>query len=489
MMNRLVQLYKACFSEEPSSVTPITGSASNRQYYRLSGNDTSCIGVIGTNAAENASFLGIADHFRSKGINVPEVYAVSDDGIVYIQEDLGDNTLFDLYRKSDSVSAEASYLSESAAPDVEKLLCNTMAALPKIQFEGACGFDFDRCFSVKRFDRRLVMFDLNYFKYCFLKPSGLEFNETLLQDDFERLADDLLEENERPVRTFLYRDFNSRNVMVKGGEPYFIDFQGGMQGPVYYDVASFIWHARSGYPDRLKEKMLMSYLEALRTYMDVDEVAFRGQLRRFVLFRSLQVLGAYGFRGLVEQKAKFVTGIPSAILALKDILMVPSAEYPYLMEVLGNMVALPKFAPATSQDGTLEVRVCSFSFHKGIPQDMSGNGGGYVFDCRSIHNPGRYAPYKKLTGRDEPVIRFLEDDGEVFDFLTHVYGVVDPHVETYASRGFTSLMVSFGCTGGQHRSVYCAEQTARHIVEKYPHVRVRLVHREQNITESLGGDI
>ncbi len=500
-MDRLARLYKARFSEEPSSVAPITGSASNRQYFRLSGSGTSCIGVIGTDAAENSSFLSLAAHFRSKGISVPEVLAVSDDGMTYLQEDLGGDVLFDLYKASESAL--------SSVPHVEELLCRTMATLPKIQFEGADGFDFDKCFSVKRFDRRLVMFDLNYFKYCFLKPSGLEFNEVLLQDDFERLADDLLtedssscrrleipscgrptkspEENspscgrptKSPERTFLYRDFNSRNVMVRDEKPYFIDFQGGMQGPIFYDVASFIWHARSGYPEPLKEKMLSSYLDALREYVDVDETAFRVHLSRFVLFRSLQVLGAYGFRGLVEQKAKFITGIPAAISALKDILKMPFEEYPYLMTVLGNMVALPKFAPTSARDGVLEVRVCSFSFHKGIPQDMSGNGGGYVFDCRSIHNPGRYASYKKLTGRDEPVIRFLEEDGEVFRFLEHVYGVVDPHVETFSERGFTSLMVSFGCTGGQHRSVYCAEHLAGHLSEKYPHVRVHLSHREQ----------
>ena len=473
-MDRLARLYKEHFSEEPSSVAPITGSASNRQYFRLSGSSASYIGVIGTDVAENASFLSLADHFRSKGISVPEVLAVSDDGMTYLQEDLGGDVLFDLYKVSESAL--------SSVPRVEELLCRTMAVLPKIQFEGAGGFDFDKCFSVKEFDRRLVMFDLNYFKYCFLKPSGLEFNEALLQDDFERLADDLLAEG---GRTFLYRDFNSRNVMVKNGEPYFIDFQGGMQGPIFYDVASFIWHARSGYPEPLKEKMLSSYLDALREYVEVDESAFRAQLRRFVLFRYLQVLGAYGFRGLVEQKAKFIIGIPAAISALKDILEKPFAEYPYLMTVLRNMVASPKFASTSAQDGVLEVRVCSFSFHKGIPQDMSGNGGGYVFDCRSIHNPGRYAPYKQLTGRDEPVIRFLEEDGEVFSFLEHVYGVVDPHVETFSKRGFISLMVSFGCTGGQHRSVYCAEHLARHLAEKYPHIRVRLSHREQTSIPSV----
>lgn len=474
-MNRLVQLYKERFSEEPSSVAPITGSASNRQYYRLSGGDLTCVGVIGTDATENASFLSLASHFRSKGINVPEVLAVSDDGMAYLQEDLGGAVLFDLYK--------------AAAPsqDVEELLCRTMATLPKIQFDGADGFDFDKCFSVKRFDSRLVMFDLNYFKYCFLKPSGLEFNEVLLQEDFERLAYDLLAENassgraaECPGRTFLYRDFNSRNVMVRNGEPCFIDFQGGMQGPIYYDVASFVWHARSGYPQQLKQKMLDSYLAALGNYMTVEADSFMRQLKKFVLFRSLQVLGAYGFRGLVEQKANFITGIPSAIVALKEILKESFGEYPYLEDVLMRLVALPKFADQPRQDGALEVKVCSFSFKKGLPQDMSGNGGGYVFDCRSIHNPGRYAPYKSLTGMDEPVIRFLEEDGEILRYLGHVYGVVDPHVETYDARGFTSLMVSFGCTGGQHRSVYCAEHLARHLAEKYPHVKVSLTHREQN---------
>ena len=325
------------------------------------------------------------------------------------------------------------------------------------------------------------MFDLNYFKYCFLKPSGLEFNEVRLQDDFERFADDLLQEESG---TFLYRDFNARNVMVRDGQPYFIDFQGGRRGPIYYDVASFIWQARARYPKWMKERMLESYLSALGQYMTVDRSNFDGRLRLFVLFRTLQVLGAYGFRGLVENKAQFVVSIPPAMEGLKELLSVPFEAYPYLDDLLRQMADMPKFASQES-DGKLEVKVMSFSYKKGVPQDMSGNGGGYVFDCRSIHNPGRYEPYKKLTGRDEPVIRFLEDDGEIIGFLEHVYGVVDPHVETYSRRGFTSLMVSFGCTGGQHRSVYCAEHLARHLADKYPDIRVRLIHREQNISEVL----
>lgn len=407
----------------------------------------------------------MAAHFKSKGIPVPEVYSVSEDGMAYIQEDIGDDTLFKKSKGEDSL----------------QLLCKAVRLLPDIQFKGAEGFDFTLCHATRKFDRRLVLFDLNYFKYCFLKPSGLEFDEIRLQDDFERLADDLASV---PSDTFMYRDFNARNVMVKDGQPYFIDFQGGMQGPIHYDVASFIWHARAGYSQQQKEQMLAEYLDALSAYVPVDRAAFAGTLRLFVLFRTMQILGAYGFRGLVEQKAAFVVSIPDAISSLASQLETTLEAYPYLDEVLHQLVALPKFQAQVS-DGKLEVKVTSFSFKKGMPQDLSGNGGGYVFDCRSIHNPGRYAPYKNITGRDKPVIDFLEDDGEILGFLDHVYGVVDPHVETFASRGFTSLMVSFGCTGGQHRSVYCAEHLAHHLAEKYPDVRVRLVHREQNIEEVL----
>ena len=407
----------------------------------------------------------MAAHFKSKGIPVPEVYSVSEDGMAYIQEDIGDDTLFKKLKDEDS----------------QQLLCKAVRLLPDIQFKGAEDFDFTLCHPIRKFDRRLVLFDLNYFKYCFLKPSGLEFDEVRLQDDFERLADDL---TSVPSDTFMYRDFNARNVMVKDGEPYFIDFQGGMQGPIHYDVASFIWHARAGYSQEQKKQMLDEYLNALAAYVSVDRTAFEGTLRLFVLFRTMQILGAYGFRGLVEQKAAFVVSIPDAILSLASQIETPLEDYPYLDAVLRQLVALPKFQVPAS-DGKLEVKVSSFSFKKGIPQDLTGNGGGYVFDCRSIHNPGRYAPYKSLTGRDKPVIDFLEEDGEIVGFLDHVYGVIDPHVETYASRGFTSLMVSFGCTGGQHRSVYCAEHLAHHLAEKYPDIRVRLIHREQKIEEIL----
>ena len=297
-MDQLFELYKSIFSAEPSACTPLTGSASNRKYYRLSGDAGTCIGVVGVDSLENKAFLTIAGHFYGRGINVPEILAVSEDESAYLQEDLGDCILFDMLT--------AARKTGEGMEKVQELLCKTMAMLPKIQFEGARGLDFSVCYPQPSFDRRMVMFDLNYFKYCFLKPSGLEFNEVLLQDDFERFANELLEED---TDTFLYRDFNARNVMVKDDQPYFIDFQGGRRGPIYYDVASFAWQARARFSQKQKEDMLKAYLGALTEYLQVDESHFRSRLRLFVLFRLLQVLGAYGFRGWVEHKANFVTSI------------------------------------------------------------------------------------------------------------------------------------------------------------------------------------
>lgn len=472
-MEKIIKLYESVFSKAPSKCVLMVGSASNRKYYRLADGDTSCIGVIGVDVLENKTFVTMAGHFRSKGISVPEILAVSEDASAYLQEDLGDDILFDMYTKAKRKG--------EGMDRVRQLLCKTISMLPKIQFEGADGFDFARCCQQPSYDRRVVMFDLNYFKYCFLKTSGLEFNETLLQDDFERFADDILDED---TDTFLYRDFNSRNVMICDDEPYFIDFQGGKRGPIYYDVASFVYHARASYPEEIRENMLKCYLDALREYIEVDESAFRSRLEQFRLLRLLQVLGAYGFRGMVEQKADFVAAIPQTIDTLRSLVPVAASKYPYLAEVLSRLVDLPRFS-RRFEEKKLEVTVTSFSFKKGVPTDPSGNGGGYVFDCRAINNPGRHIQYKTQTGRDEPVIRFLEDDGGVFEYLDHVYGMVDPHVEAFVAREFTSLMVSFGCTGGQHRSVYCAESFARHIAQKYPGVRVRLIHREQHIEEIL----
>ena len=484
----LESLFEQHTGTAPVSVQALTGSASHRRYFRLTGPDgRSLIGVEGTDADENRAFLTIDRHFASKGIRVPAVLAV--DGLCYLQEDLGSAVLYD--------ALSAGRNSGSYNPDEVALLKKTLTALPKIQVEGARGLDFSVCYPQPSFDARMVDFDLNYFKYDFLKLSGLEFNEVFLQDDFDRLRADLLAE---PSDTFLYRDFNARNVMLVDGDPYFIDFQGGRKGPVHYDVASFLWQARSRYPEALREELLQTYLEALRAYMPVDEVHFRGRLRLFILFRMLQVLGCYGYRGLWEGNPAFSSSIPPALEIVRNLL--PFKDYPYLSEVLKSVsegVFFPEPVGGTEQsliaegsgkntpsepNSTLTVTIFSFSYRKGIPEDSSGNGGGYVFDCRSVHNPGKYERFKQLTGLDAPVIEFLEEDGEILRFLDNVYALVDAHVERFLQRGFTHLQVSFGCTGGQHRSAYSAQHLAEHLVAKYP-VKVHLIHRERGIEQWL----
>ncbi len=484
--NVLSQLFTARFGTMPVSVSPLPVSGSHRRYFRLRDGGVSAVGVCGTDQEENRAFCAMADHFRSKGIPVPEVYGISGDGMYYLQEDLGDTTLFGYV--SDG------RLSGDYGPRDRKILLEAVSWLPKIQFEGADGLDFGVCRHSSVFDGRMVMFDLNYFKYCFLKAVGIEFDEVRLQCDFERLRDDAASV---PADTFLYRDFQSRNVMVKDGKPYYIDFQGGMRGPVYYDLASFVWQARARYPQDLKNEMIKAYLAALSPYSTPDPVDFYEKLRLFVLLRTLQVLGAYGFRGYFERKEHFLKSIPAAMDNLRELLAAPLEAYPYLGSVLERVVGAfdsgeVKFMPEDGHiperradvpasgagNGILTVTVCSFSYKKGIPEDISGNGGGYVFDCRAIHNPGRYGRYRSMTGKDAPVISFLEEDGEVLRFMEHAYALVDAHVKRYLERGFTHLMVCFGCTGGQHRSVYCAESMARHLAVSGS-VNVRLIHREQ----------
>ena len=475
MNAELSELIRRYSGADAQSVTRLTAAGSNRIYYRLSLSDgKTVVGVEGTNPDENKAFLVIDRHLREAGLPVPGVLSVSDSGMCYLLQDLGDDSLFGLM--------ESARESGSYSPEQIGLLEKVMRLLPDLQFKGGKGLDYSVCFPCESFDRRSIFWDLNYFKYSFLKATGLEFHEARLEDDFERFATVLLADS--PYDTFMYRDFQARNVMVLNGEPWFIDFQGGRRGPVEYDVASFLWQARAAYPAQLREHLIDTYIDSLARYRKVDASAFRKGLMNMVLFRTLQVLGAYGFRGYFERKQHFIESIPAAISNLKELLGagVGAKEYPYLIEVLRGLVELPQFAPASAPaDGKLTVRVMSFSYRKGgIPEDKSGNGGGFVFDCRAMHNPGKYDQYKKITGADAPVIEFLESQGEVQRYLENVYGLVDPAVDKYIERGFLNLMVSFGCTGGQHRSLYCANHLAEHLKAKYgDRIHLVLEHREQ----------
>lgn len=473
MMNstKLSQLYADYTGARPESLTELPSSGSNRRYFRLTGSQH-LIGVIGTCLPENEAFLYLADHFGSKGLPVPAVVAVSADRMCYLQQDLGDTLLFNAIEKG--------RLTRSFSADERELLTRTIRLLPDFQFAGATGLDFNKCYPSPVFDKRSILWDLNYFKYCFLKATGLEFLEDRLEDDFQAMSEVLMRSQSS---TFMYRDFQSRNVMISDGKPWFIDFQGGRKGPFYYDVASFLWQAKANMPDSLRSELIAEYIDALRKYKPVDETYFHEQLRHFVLFRTLQVLGAYGFRGYFEKKPHFMQSVPYAIANLRSLLDRPYPEYPYLSEVLRQLTEMKQFSDEL-QHRQLTVRVMSFAYKKGIPNDTSGNGGGYVFDCRAVNNPGKYERYKPFTGLDRQVIQFLEDDGEILSFLEHCTALVDASVERYKERGFTSLMVAFGCTGGQHRSVYCAQHLAEHLNQKF-NVKVELVHREQDIEQTF----
>ena len=523
-MQELKNLYTEWHGSEPAAMEKLPGAGSNREYYRLTDeNGNSVIGCIGTSKEENHAFLTIAKHFAKRKLPVPRVLAQSDDEMRYLQQDLGAQSLFDAIKGGRDAGGRYT-LKE------KELLRKTICELPNIQVRGARGLDFSVCYPQPEFDQENVLFDLNYFKYCFLKATGLDFHEMKLEASFKLLAKDLTNGNgtrsDEPQANndngncFMYRDFQARNVMLaknaKGeDEPYFIDFQGGRKGPYYYDVASFLWQASARYSKSLRQELIKDYYKSLSHYTEVPPFKqFNDRLQLFVLFRTLQVLGAYGFRGYFERKAHFIQSIPPAIQNLRELIKENDFPYPYLISVLKRLSELPQYAPkpvepAKRKDGykttdnnpynvnpsdgkatyskydgkgPLIVKVFSFSFHKGIPADDSGNGGGYVFDCRSTHNPGRYEPYKQLTGIDEPVIRFLEDDGEILTFLESVYKLADAHVTRYLQRGFTSLMFCFGCTGGQHRSVYSAQHLAEHIHNKFG-VEVLLEHRELKIKQ------
>ena len=467
----LRQLYISYTGRAPLAILPFPSAGSNRKYFRLTGQPT-LVGVYGESADENRTFVYLANHFRKQGLPVPQVHVCSADELCYLQEDLGDTALFDVLTKSPR--------EEDLNARERSLLRETIRLLPALQYRGAEGLDFDRCYPQPAFNRRSVLWDLNYFKYCFLKATGMDFQEDRLEDDFQAMADILLQED---TPTFMYRDFQSRNVMLREDRPWFIDFQGGRRGPVYYDVASFLWQAKANLPDTLRQALVDEYIDALKEYRTVDETRFKALLRHFVLFRTLQVLGCYGFRGYFERKPHFLQSVPYALDNLRHLLKDPYPEYPYLADLLRQITASARFAPAPSV-GHLVVRVASFAYPKGIPEDPSGNGGGFVFDCRAIHNPGRYDAYKSLTGLDEPVIRFLEEDGEILTFLHHVYALVDASVQRYLKRGFTSLCVSFGCTGGRHRSVYAAQHLAQHLHDTFG-VEVDLHHREQDIRQNF----
>ena len=475
-METISKLYRQCFGAEPRSISPIEGAGSDRKYFRVAGVED-CIATVGQSVRENNAFIYLADYFAARCLPVPRVLAVSDDRLTYLQTDVGSTALYDLIERLGPDS-----------PELMPMLEKAVRELARFSYCIDAEFDSSMCYPRPAMDAAAIMYDLNYFKYCFLKPCGVEFDEDALHADFERLAS---EAARNPESTLMLRDFQSRNIMVGADccgadapQLSVIDFQGARLGDGFYDLVSFAWQARAGFSNATRWHLADIYSKEVTQILGRQPENATTRIHTSILLRTLQVLGAYGFRGLIERKAKFVTTIPAALETLREILPSLNPELKELCRVANVIVDLPKFSREDYGAG-LTVTVMSFSYKKGgIPDDLSGNGGGFVFDCRGMHNPGRYDQYKPLTGRDKEVIDFLEDQGEIQRFMDHCYGLVDPSVETYMRRGFSSLMVCFGCTGGRHRSVYGAEHMARHLSERFG-VRVKLIHRERGITEII----
>jgi aminoglycoside/choline kinase family phosphotransferase len=469
-MDVLKNLFEKHFHALVERVQPLQGQlgGSGRNILRLASGKISAIGILYGVREENIAFLEFSRHFRRRGLPVPEIYAEDLEQGAYLEEDLGDTTLFEFLSNNRT--------GESIPTQVVEAYRNVVATLPRFQIEAGRDLNYKVCYPRASFDRQSIAWDLNYFKYYFLRLAGIPFNEQALEDDFERLTTFLLS---APQDYFLYRDFQSRNIMLRNEQPFFLDYQGGRKGALQYDIASLLYDAKADLPPELRQQLLDHYLGQLGGFIQLERETFMRHYYAYVYVRIMQALGAYGFRGFYERKAHFLQSVPYALKNLRWLLHhveLPIA-LPTLMDAFHSMLASEKLQGLATEAENLVVQVSSFSFHRGLPKDETGNGGGFIFDGRSLPNPGREERFKTLTGKDAPVIDYLNQQESVHQFLASVMSLVDGSVSNYQRRGFKNLMVSFGCTGGQHRSVYLAEQLAKHLRGRNG-VEVVVQHRE-----------
>lgn len=467
---KLGKLFLNWSGTDAKTIQLLPPSGSNRRYYRLSNDDKTAIGVYNTDLKENFAFLGFSRHFLDCKLPVAQILDEDLNNNCYLLEDLGNATLFSLLPANNPGT-------EFDKPIIDHYK-KVLDFLPKFQVEAGRSLDYSLCYPRHAFDKRSMMWDMNYFKYYFLKLAPIAFDEQKLEDAFQDFAKFLLEAD---GRFFLYRDFQSRNIMVFNGEPYFIDFQGGRKGPLQYDLASLLFDAKANIPFEIRKQLLEYYLDRLEKHYKFDRKKFSHYFYGFVIIRIMQAMGAYGFRGFYERKPLFLQSIPYAINNIRWLLdnkLVPKGM-PYIEEILGRIAAEKKLEAFPVENKKLKVVINSFSYKKGFPDDPSGNGGGYVFDCRALPNPGRYEEYKQLTGADKDVMEFIEQYEEFTVFLKNAFSFAELSINNYIERSFSNLMISFGCTGGQHRSVYCANKLYQFLKEKYTDIIVEIQHREQ----------
>lgn len=478
-MDVLKRLYEQHFHSPAANVEPLQGQlgGSGRVILRLLGPAGTAVGIVYPVREENVAFLEFSRHFRRYGLPVPEIYIEDLANNAYLEEDLGDTTLFEFLSKNRS--------GDAIQPLAVEAYRKVVAMLPRFQVDAGRDVNYKVCYPRASFDRQSINWDLNYFKYYFLRLAGIPFSEQALENDFNRLTKLLLA---APHDYFLYRDFQSRNVMLRDSQPYFLDYQGGRKGALQYDIASLLYDGKADLPPVLRQELLDYYLDRLAEFIPVDRSQFMEYYYAYVYVRIMQALGAYGFRGFYERKAHFLQSVPYALKNLRWLahnVKLPVA-LPALMEAFQGMLSSEKLVHLAPGSDKLTVRVYSFSFHHQMPADESGNGGGYIFDARLLPNPGREERFKTLTGKDAPVVEYLNEQDSVREYLAHAQSLVDASVAAYQRRGFTHMMVSFGCTGGQHRSVFLAEQLARHLrATNGVNVLVRHLELEKNFPEKV----
>ncbi len=478
---RLVELFSDRFGAPPREIRDLPADGSARTYVRLfgTGGDTA-IGAVGPDRSENRAFLSFSHALRAAGLNVPEIYLSDPEVGVWLAEDLGDTTLFTALEDARARTGER------FPSEIESTFRQALEALPRFQIQGGKVVDFSVAYPRARFDEQSILWDLNYFKYHFLKLAKIPFDEARLEEDFRTLVQLAGEADDAH---FIHRDFQSRNIMLRDGTCWFIDYQGGRRGALQYDVASLLFSGSTGVPAAARGRLLDAYLGTLEAQHPIDPEAWRRLYRGFALIRLMQAMGAYGYRGFFERRPGFLRGIPNAAGNLADLmtegLPVPLPELEAVFERIvdrwsSGRAESPETA-AEQPDATagLVIQLCSFSYRRGYPMEVGEHGGGFVFDCRALPNPGRQAAYRTLSGLDASVVEHLEGHGEIHGFWEHTRGLVEAQVDNYLSRKFNSLAIAFGCTGGQHRSVYFVERMARHLQARYPQTTVVVSHRER----------
>lgn len=471
MNNRIELIIKefSLFSNEKIiKISPIKNSGSDRHYFRVFTESNSFIGVYSNNLKENKTFIYFTEVFANINFNVPKILHISKSKNIYFLNDLGDTSLLDVVIKTRKNNEDdTNYLS---------IYTKVVKDLAYMQFHAYKHIDFDKTYNIKDFNKDAIAFDFNYFKYYFLNRCNIDYNEVYLNRDFNKLAKSLDKEN---LKLFMFRDFQARNILIFQNQPYYIDYQGGRRGSPLYDLASLLFQAKAELPKNIKIQLAETYFTELAGYCNFNQETINDSFYKFVFVRILQTLGAYGLRGIIENKQHFKDSIPYAIKQLKDLLNEKSfllKKYPELLKVLNKISELPIFNSNIPEEFT--VTITSFSYKLSYPNDDSGNGGGFVFDCRYINNPGKYPEYKNLTGKDPEVIKFLKENSNAGEFVQKAFEIVKPAIENYIERGFRSLQINFGCTGGQHRSVYCAELMNQLL--KQNNIKTRIIHREQN---------